>query len=154
MGKDIEKNITRQLWERLKNVFSKNDVIPIENGGTGGDLNSFYPKLVSDKYIVELHKNNLPLLDGFHYLDTHTAYLILNEKSMFFAGVFDIERDSNIVSNTFLKYKIAQGGYDINDIRIYTNGLYMSINDDILSLSGNFKSNVFHLTCQGFVPFL
>lgn len=154
MGKDIDRNITRQLWERLKKTFSRNDVIPVENGGTGGNLDSFYPKLVSDMQIVELHKNNLPLLDGFHYLDTHTAYLLLNKKSMFIAGVFDIARDSNIVSNNFLKYKMAQGGYDINNIRIYTNGLYMSINDDILSLSGNFVSNVFHLTFQGFVPFI
>lgn len=33
MGKDIDRNITRQLWERLKNAFTRNDVIPIENGG-------------------------------------------------------------------------------------------------------------------------
>ena len=35
MGKDIDRNITRQLWERVKNVFTRNDVIPVENGGTG-----------------------------------------------------------------------------------------------------------------------
>ena len=35
MGKDIDRNITRQLFERVKNVFTRNDVIPVENGGTG-----------------------------------------------------------------------------------------------------------------------
>lgn len=35
MGKDIDRNITRQLWERLKNTFTRNDVIPIENGELG-----------------------------------------------------------------------------------------------------------------------
>ena len=43
MGKDIDRNITRQLWEKnastdnvpTDNVFTKNDVIPVENGGTG-----------------------------------------------------------------------------------------------------------------------
>lgn len=40
MGKDIDRNITRQLWERLKNTFSRNDVIPVENGGTG-ETNSY-----------------------------------------------------------------------------------------------------------------
>lgn len=154
MGKDIDRNITRQLWERLKNTFSKNDVIPIKNGGTGGDLDSFYPKLVSDTQLLELQKHSLPLLDGFHYLDTHTAYILLNKKSMFIAGVIDIARDSNITSDEFLNYKIAQGGYNIQHIRISTNGFYMSINDDILSLSGHFASNVFHLNVNVFVPFI
>lgn len=40
MGKDIDRNITRQLWERLKNTFSRNDVIPVKNGGTG-ETNSY-----------------------------------------------------------------------------------------------------------------
>ena len=35
MGKDIDRNITRQLWEKNKNSFTRNDVIPVENGGTG-----------------------------------------------------------------------------------------------------------------------
>lgn len=35
MGKDIDRNITRQLWEKNKNTFTRNDVIPVENGGTG-----------------------------------------------------------------------------------------------------------------------
>ena len=35
MGKDIDRNITRQLWEKNKNSFTRNDVIPAENGGTG-----------------------------------------------------------------------------------------------------------------------
>lgn len=34
-GQDIDRNITRQLWEKNKNVFTRNDVIPVENGGTG-----------------------------------------------------------------------------------------------------------------------
>ena len=43
LGKDIDKNITRQLWERLKNTFTRNDVIPVENGGTG--VKDFIPFL-------------------------------------------------------------------------------------------------------------
>lgn len=35
MGKDIDRNITRQLWEKNKNTFTRNDIIPVENGGTG-----------------------------------------------------------------------------------------------------------------------
>ena len=35
MGKDIDRNITRQLFEKNKNSFTRNDVIPVENGGTG-----------------------------------------------------------------------------------------------------------------------
>lgn len=32
MGKDIDRNITRQLWEKNKNTFTRNDIIPVENG--------------------------------------------------------------------------------------------------------------------------
>ena len=54
MGKDIDRNITRQLWEKnvstdnvpTDNVFTKNDIIPVENGGTGvNNLELFTQKL-------------------------------------------------------------------------------------------------------------
>lgn len=66
MGKDIDRNITRQLWERLKNVFTRNDVIPVENGGTGEtNLDLFYPKLVQDERVTRIMIANETLNNGF-----------------------------------------------------------------------------------------
>ena len=68
MGKDIDKNITRQLWERLKNTFTRNDIIPVENGGTGGkNLLSILPDITNNtKYVKKfqtlLKMKNLTLL--------------------------------------------------------------------------------------------
>lgn len=82
MGKDIDRNITRQLWERLKNTFSKNDVIPIENGGTGenNNLDAFRKLIDNDTYIRDIqntYKNpNLDsIIDGVVYINKKSIYI-------------------------------------------------------------------------------
>lgn len=77
MGKDIDRNITRQLWERLKNAFTRNDVIPVKNGGTGvNNLNAFYPNLATDTEITSIGIKDMPLQSGFTLQSNSTASFI------------------------------------------------------------------------------
>ena len=85
MGKDIDRNITRQLWERLKNTFTNNDVIPVENGGTGvNNLELFYSKLVEDKFITRIDVKTLTPINGFTINRDTNLTIAINKKSMFF----------------------------------------------------------------------
>lgn len=76
MGKDIDRNITRQLWERLKNTFSRNDVIPIENGGTGENS-------ISNTFCVVVQKMNLNCMRGL-VLGTILIFILTSMKNPFF----------------------------------------------------------------------
>ena len=61
MGKDIDRNITRQLFEKNKNSFTRNDVIPVENGGTGVTN-------LEDYYITTISVNtSTPAVEGFTF---------------------------------------------------------------------------------------
>ena len=56
---DIDRNITRQLWERFKNTFSRNDIIPVKNGGTGcGNRQSAVYNLAEDSNYIKAIKNS------------------------------------------------------------------------------------------------
>lgn len=93
MGKDIDRNITRQLWERLKKTFTRNDVIPVENGGTGAnnDVDAFR-HLISNgttiRGINNTYKN--PKLDKII-----SGTLYLNKKSIF----IDLYGTANILED-------------------------------------------------------
>ena len=157
MGKDIDRNITRQLWERLKNSFTRNDVIPVENGGTGErSLELFYPKLVQDKFIKKIFVINEQLIEGFKAESDCTAVILLHSKSFYINGKMHISRNNNISTNEYLKIKLNHGGYDIHNITFKGNSSKFSIINDTLILEGFFDSkNAYTFNFDGvFVPFI
>ena len=99
MGKDIDRNITRQLWEKEKNVstdnvFTKNDVIPVKNGGTGVTNTNDIVSVITNgtKYIRRVdntYKNEK--IDRII-----TGYLVINSNS-FFINLFG---QYNLVNHT------------------------------------------------------
>ena len=156
MGKDIDRNITRQLWERIKNTFTRNDVIPVENGGTGvNNLELFYPKLVEDKYITRIEVKTLTPVNGFTIVGDTNLIIIINKKSMFFDGTIHVTRNTGITENVYLKHEIPIKGYNINNIQIAQYESTLSINDNILSLGGSFNtSNEYRMRFQNFIPII
>ena len=156
MGKDIDRNITRQLFERVKNVFTRNDVIPVENGGTGvNNLELFYPKLVEDKYITRIEVKTLTPVKGFTINSDTNLTIAINKKSMFFEGTIHVTRNTGITENVYLKSAIPIKGYNINNIQIAQYASTLSINDNILSLGGDFNtSNEYRMRFQNFIPII
>ena len=156
MGKDIDRNITRQLWERFKNTFTKNDVIPVKNGGTGvNNLELFYPKLVEDKYITKIEVKTLTPVKGFTINSDTNLFIIINKKSMYFEGTINVTRERGLASNVYLKYKLPIKGYNINNIQFASYSSRFSINNDILSLSGYFdSSDSYKVTIKAFIPII
>ena len=157
MGKDIDRNITRQLWERLKNSFTRNDVIPVENGGTGvNNLELFYPKLVEDENITKIEVKTLTPLKGFTINSDTNLIIMINKKSMFFEGTIHVTRNPNVTTNIYLSHKIPVKGYKINNIIFapYANRLF--INDDTLSLAGHFdtSTNEYRIQLEKFIPMI
>ena len=156
MGKDIDKNITRQLWERLKNTFTRNDVIPVENGGTGGNLDYFYPKLVTDERTKNIKIKDMPLKPGFELQPDSNAEFSFTKKSMFIEGKIHIIRKPNIIDNEFMNFIVPEiHGYSINRVKISKYATSMSINNNILSLIGYFnEKNTYNNDFNTFVPFV
>ena len=162
MGKDIDRNITRQLWEKetgvTGDVFTKNDVIPVENGGTGvNNLELFYPKLVEDSYINRIEVNNLTTpVEGFTFSGDTNFFIVINKKSMYFEGTVHVTRNTNIMKDTYLNLKIPDMGYNIKEIQFAPYGTKISIVDNILSLKGYFdpSSNSYRYRFQNFVPII
>lgn len=156
MGKDIDRNITRQLWERLKNTFTRNDVIPVKNGGTGvSDLKKFYPKLVEDKNVTTIEVKNLTTVEGFTINSDTTLFIKINEKSMYLEGTIHVTRSPNITTNLYLKHTIPVTGYNINEVQFGPYGSKFSLVDNILSLMGDFSTNnEYRAQPQIFVPFI
>ena len=157
MGKDIDRNITRQLWERFKNTFTKNDVIPVKNGGTGvNNLELFYPKLVEDKYITKIEVKTLTPVKGFTINSDTNLFIIINKKSMFFEGIIHVTRNTGITTNVYLKHEIPIKGYNINNIQFAPYGTTLSINDNILSLAGYFSTstNEYRARIEEFIPII
>ena len=156
MGKDIDRNITRQLWERFKNTFSRNDIIPVKNGGTGEkSLELFYPKLVEDKNITRMDVNTLTPVKGFTINSDTNLIITINKKSMFFEGTVHVTRNTGITENVYLKHEIPIKGYNINNIQIAQYNSTLSINDNILSLGGDFNSsNEYRMRFQHFIPII
>ena len=152
MGKDIDRNITRQLFEKNKNSFTRNDVIPVENGGTGvSNLELFYPKLVEDRYITRIEINNLTPVKGFTINSDTNLFIKINKKSMYFEGTIHVTRNTG-TGTVYLKHEIPIKGYNINNIKIAQYGSTLSINDNILSLGGNFNSsNEYRMRFQHFI---
>ena len=157
MGKDIDRNITRQLFERVKNVFTRNDVIPVENGGTGvNNLELFYPKLVEDKFITRIDVKTLTPINGFTINSDTNLTIAINKKSMFFEGTIHVTRNTGITENVYLKHEIPIKGYNINNIQIAQYDSALSINDNILSLGGSFSTsnNEYRMRFQNFIPII
>ena len=82
MGKDIDRNITRQLWERLKNTFSRNDIIPVKNGGTGASNgNDALINITNSSSFVDVIQNtyknpNLSsIIEGRIYINTNSIFI-------------------------------------------------------------------------------
>lgn len=145
MGKDIDRNITRQLLEKFK------------NGGTGEkSLELFYPKLVQDKFIKKLFVINEQLIECFKAESDCTATILLHSKSFYINGEMHISRDANISTNEYLKIKLNHGGYDIHNITFKGNSSKFSIVNDTLILEGFFDSkNTYTFNFDGvFVPFI
>lgn len=162
MGKDIDRNITRQLWEREQNastdnVFTKNDVIPVENGGTGvNNLELFYPKLVEDSNIKKIEVNNLtPTVEGFTFSGDTNFFIMLNKKSIYIEGTVAVTKNADIMGNIYLNLKIPNMGYNIKNIQFAPYGTTFSIVNDILSFKGTFNtSNQYRYRFQNFVPII
>lgn len=156
MGKDIDRNITRQLWERLKNSFTRNDVIPVENGGTGvNNLELFYPKLVEDEYVTKIEVKTLTPVEGFTINSDTNLAIIINKKSMFFEGTIHVTRNPGIKENVYLHHEIPVKGYNIKNIQIAPYSSKISIIDNILSLGGYFNtSNEYRLRIEEFIPII
>lgn len=157
MGKDIDRNITRQLWEKNKNSFTRNDVIPVKNGGTGvNNLELFYPKLVEDYYITTINVNtSTPAVEGFTF-NANTGFSIaINKKSMYFEGSVNVTRDANITTGTYLKIEIPNMGYNIRNIQFGSLSTKFSIVDNILSLEGFFdRNNNYKFNFKNFIPII
>lgn len=81
MGKDIDRNITRQLWEKNKNSFTRNDVIPVENGGTGVTNIKDIVSVITNgtKYIKRI--NNTYKNDKID--KTVSSYIDINDNSIY-----------------------------------------------------------------------
>ena len=157
LGKDIDKNITRQLWERLKNTFTMNDVIPVENGGTGvNDLDLMYPKIISDERTILAYIKSFKLEPGFTLQSDSDALLDINKNSMYIEGKIHVIRDDNIQSSKFIKISIPNvNGYSINKIKIGPYGTRLTINNNILSFDVNFNSrNEYMHIFNQFIPFV
>lgn len=160
MGKDIDRNITRQLWERENgvtgDVFTKNDVIPVENGGTGvNNLELFYPKLVEDEYITKIEIQNLTPVNGFTINNDTNLKIIINKKSLYFEGTIHVTRNAGITENVYLKHEIPIKGYNIKNIQFAPYESKLSINYNILSLSGKFNSNnEYRNRIEEFIPII
>lgn len=157
MGKDIDRNITRQLWEKNKNTFTNNDIIPVKNGGTGEkSLELFYPKLVQDKFIKKLFVIHEQLVEGFKAESDCNAVIMLHSKSFYINGKMHITRNNNISTSEYLKIKLNHGGYDIHNITFKGNSSKFSIVNDTLILEGFFDSkNTYTFNFDGvFVPFI
>lgn len=93
MGKDIDRNITRQLWERLKNTFTRNDVIPIENGGTGAtNSQNVISNLTNNTRYIDLIRNSYKndkinkMIDSYIHINTNSIYLYI-------AGTYTVTND-------------------------------------------------------------
>lgn len=157
MGKDIDRNITRQLWEKNKNAFTRNDVIPVENGGTGvKDLDLLYPKLVEDEYITKIEVNKLTPVEGFTINSDTNLAITINKKSMYFEGTIHVTRNTGMTINVYLEHEIPIKGYNIRNIQFAPYSTRLSINDNILSLSGYFDSttNEYTMKLREFVPII
>nr|DAX14982.1 MAG TPA: hypothetical protein [Caudoviricetes sp.] len=149
MGKDIDRNITRQLWERLKNTFTRNDVIPIENGGTGVDNSkdivsvltngTKYVKQVSNTYknekINDMVKARININDNSLYLNIWDHYTVT-----------DYEPNTNLIlaefKNTgFMPNVRCSALYGVLNatITLYDGTITISINSpsEINTINGN-----------------
>ena len=96
MGKDIDRNITRQLFEKNKNSFTRNDVIPVENGGTG---------VTNIKDIVSVITN------GTKYIRRVTNTYKNEKIDKIVSSYIDIN-DNSIYLNMLGNYTVT--GYEIN----------------------------------------
>mgnify|MGYP004565104083 CR=1 FL=1 len=147
MGKDIDRNITRQLWERLKNTFSRNDVIPIENGGTGENS-------ISNTFLHRYSKNEFKLYEGFSFGNNFNIYFDINEKSIFLSGNIDVIRNPNINSTLFgyIKVDFFKNHYNIDKIAVGIYGLKISVNNGFIYFYSDFNDNILNAAYRYIIP--
>ena len=94
MGKDIDRNITRQLYERFKNIFTRNDVIPVENGGTGvGNRQSAMYNLTDGSNFITQIKNKYIIAESG---EVASIILFINTNSFFIDAGGEISNFSNV----------------------------------------------------------
>ena len=155
MGKDIDRNITRQLWERLKNTFSKNDVIPVENGGTGEtSLVNLFGKSVNSKQIKEENKNTVTFNTGITPLDNFNAVIIVNTNSIVIRGTISVKKETSKQERAkILSFPVVSDAR-INNILVYQNTRINVINGICTILSG-FSTNTFTMNYPTIlIPFI
>ena len=155
MGKDIDRNITRQLWERLKNTFTKNDVIPVENGGTGvKDLNIAFQKGINDKQITTIDKESITLLNNITMESDFNASFILNKNSILIRDIISLKKeDTTRVTIPAIQFPFESES--VIDNILVTNNTRLSIGNGFCTLSFFFRSNTYkQLYNSFFIPLI
>lgn len=155
MGKDIDRNITRQLWERLKNTFSKNDVIPVENGGTGEtSLVNLLGKSVNSKQIKEERKNTVTFNTGITPLDDFNAIIIVNTNSIVIRGTISVTKETATHETIkILSFPVASDA-TINNTLAYQN-TRINVTNGICTILVGFINNTFTMNYPTIlIPFI
>lgn len=147
MGKDIDRNITRQLWERFKNTFSRNDVIPVENGGTGvKDLKVAFQRGINDRYIKQIDKRSITLLNGITMGSNFDAIFELNQNSIAIRNTISLKLNSPLAKGGMaipaISFPFESESY-IENILI-TNYTRVSIKNGVCILSLFFLTNEYN----------
>ena len=116
-----------------------------------------YPKLVKDGNISRIRVNkSTPTPNGFKFNENTNFFIDINKKSIYIEGLANVTRNTNITTNTYLKIKIPNMGYDIKNIHFAPYESKFSIVGDILTFSAYFdpSSNNFHYNFQNFIPII
>lgn len=121
MGKDIDRNITRQLLEKetgvTGDVFTKNDIIPVENGGTG--VNNL--ELFTQKLNVFTKNDVIPVENGG-------------------TGVTNINDIVSFISNGAQYIKTIKNTYKNEKIdKVINSSIDINSNSILLRMVGNYK---------------
>lgn len=155
MRKDIDINITRQLWERLKNTFSRNDVIPVENGGTGEtDLNVVFQKSTVEYEEKLFTISDVTKLNNVIVNDDCSVLITINKNSMSLRNTVSLTRDNTTnVTLPSIEFPVNTEA-NINNVLVAT-GTRMSIKNKKCTLSFQFINNVSKINFNTtFIPFI
>ena len=155
MGKDIDRNITRQLFEKNKNSFTRNDVIPVENGGTGVTNIKDIVSLISNgtKYIKRInntYKNEKIDKIVSSYIDINNNSIYLNMLGNYTITGYEINTPLilAVFPNTGFMPNVrcsARYGNTNATITLYDGTITISIesNTEITTLNANTYGNFF-----------
>lgn len=159
--KDIDRNITSQLYKLINTVKGLNivnGVLQPSSGGTGSrSLSDAYPSMVKDSNFAKIGKADIHLRNGFTMADDFSLLITVNQKSLYFDGLMHITASSSAdYTNGFLNITLPIGGFDIKNIQISPNpySVRMSIQNKTLTLYGFFPSNEINYTFNSFIPII